>query len=205
MFNRASKFHNSTSCAHTSALVTLLPAIRQTGKTALSCIVDGGPDQSPKHLLNLLSCGRLWCDGNLDALLVTTHAPGSSAYNKVEHAWSLMSRSLTGVTFSIHLPGERPPCEQGLSEEETSRKESVVFDRALDQRDGYWNGKTYDGHPVTSSHVECLVEEHYTDHDVLDAFVKSSMAKIKESPLLSAVRQRLLFFCKHVTRTRYQL
>ena len=53
----------------------------------MSCIVDGGPDQSPKYLLIFLAYGQLWLDEALDALFITTHAPGSSAYNKIEHAW----------------------------------------------------------------------------------------------------------------------
>ena len=137
MVNRASRFHGSNSSAHVSDLASLLPVIRRRGRSILSCIVDGGPDQSPKHLVNVLSYGRLWRDGNLYALFVTTHAPGYSAYNKVEHAWSFLSRCLTSVTFPMHLPGERPPAEQSLSEDETVRKESVVFDQALNQLDGY--------------------------------------------------------------------
>ena len=116
---------------------------------------------------------------------MTTHAPGSSAYNKIEHVWSVLSRSLAGVTFVMNLPGEHPPCQQNLSEEETKRKESVIFDRALQQLNGYWSRILFDSFPISSSHLSCQSPEHYNDHNSLDTFVKVSMCFIRDSAELT--------------------
>ena len=98
----------------------------------VSLLVDGGPDLSPRHLTNFLVYGQLWKDSSLDCLMVTTHAAGNSAYN-VEHAWSVLSRALAGVTLPNSLPGERPPeQQQGLSEEALQGKLAAVFDGAID-------------------------------------------------------------------------
>ena len=114
VFNWASKFHSPTFLSHASDLTAIFKEVRLAQKPVVSLIVDGGPDQSPSHTTNFLLYGRLWRDQQLDCLIVATHAPGQSAYNCIEHAWSLLSQSLTGVTLPNHLPGECPPIEQRL-------------------------------------------------------------------------------------------
>ena len=119
VFNRASKFFKATSLQHATDIACLLKEQSDCRKSIVSLLVDGGPDFSPKHLTNVLIYGRIWKDCNLDCLMVTTHSAGNSAYNKVEHAWSVLSQSLAGVTLSNTLPGEVPPEEQrDLSDEE---------------------------------------------------------------------------------------
>ena len=140
VFNRAAKFHSSTSVAHASDLTSIINETRSAQKPVLALIVDGGPDQNPSCIVNVLSYGRLWKDQQLDSLIIVTHAPGKSAYNPIEHAWSVLSRCLTGVTVAINVPGERPPHEQHLSDEELRRREAVVFDAAIDELYSYWEG-----------------------------------------------------------------
>ena len=124
-------------------------------KGVVSLLVDGGPDFSPKHLINLLAYGRLWKDSNLDCLMVTTHAAGYSAY-KIEHAWSLLSRALAGVTLPNSLPGELPPEQkQGLSEDELTAELATVLDAAINILGGYWNGLKFDGFGVDIRAVPC--------------------------------------------------
>ena len=117
VFNRATKFYQATSVAHASDLASLL--LRDyPDKPVVSALVDGGPDFNPRHLKNLLAFGQLWRDLKLDCLMLICHSPGLSAYNPLEHAWAVLANALTGVTLPNHLPGELPPEEQNLSEDE---------------------------------------------------------------------------------------
>ena len=101
--NRASKFQSATSTAHVSDLSRLFREVPAVQKKVVSLLVDGGPDFSPKHVVNLLTYGRLWKDHCLDALVITCHASGQSAHNSIEHAWSLLSKSLASITLPITL------------------------------------------------------------------------------------------------------
>ena len=128
--------------------------------------------------MNVFYFCRLWRDLNLDLFVQTSFAPGHSAKNMIEHAWSLMSRMLVGVILPICLPGEdKPPCQQpGLTGEALCNKEATVFNSAIDRLDGYWHGKTYDGFSITSKKIPCLQEQQpYEDHDVVDKFASISL------------------------------
>jgi hypothetical protein len=131
VFNRASPFHSITSVCHASDLSSLLQPLKQQGKFVVSLVVDGG------FLINFVSYERLWLDEDLDALIVTSHAPGQSAFNCIEHAWSPLSRWLAGVTFPVNLPDETPPCQQHLAGNEQRAKEALVFDAAIECLNGY--------------------------------------------------------------------
>ena len=78
----------------------------------------GALHQNPSHIMNFKSYGWLWRDQQLDCLIVATHALGQSAYNCIEHAWFVLSQSLTGVTLPSCLPNEPLPHEQDLAEDE---------------------------------------------------------------------------------------
>ncbi|CAB5209624.1 unnamed protein product [Rhizophagus irregularis] len=47
-------------------------------------LVDGGPDENPRHLKNIKTYCHLFRKFDLDYLTVRTHAPGQSKYNPVE-------------------------------------------------------------------------------------------------------------------------
>ena len=126
VFNRASCFHTATSTAHASDLATLFREVPAIQKRVVSLLVNGGPDFSPKHMINFLAYGRLWRDQRFDALIMNCHSPGNSTYNDIEHAWSPLSKALAGVTLPDSLPGELPPQSQKLSAEDTVRKEAVA-------------------------------------------------------------------------------
>ena len=209
MFNRASKFFKATSLQHATDIACLLKEQSDCRKSIVSLLVDGGPDFSPKHLTNVLIYGRIWKDCNLDCLMVTTHSAGNSAYNKVEHAWSVLSRSLAGVTLSNTLPGEVPPEEQrDLSDKECWRKLSIVFDAAIDELCSYWNHLKFDGFSVMSRKVPCLSDEEFCPgwmHRAIEEFSSASEKKIREEDALQEVQQFLKFLCKHINHTTYHL
>ena len=106
--NCAARYHEATTLTHANDLSSLIQEQRQKGKTGVCLSVDGGPDYTLKSTLTDFAFGRLWRDQNLDYLLVSTHAPGDSCYNRIEHAWAPLSNFLTDVTLPASLPGEEP-------------------------------------------------------------------------------------------------
>ena len=51
-----------------------------------------------------------------------------------------------GVQLSSCLPDEdKPPAQQSLPRQEKRQKEAVVLNNALDQLNGHWDDKKYDG------------------------------------------------------------
>ena len=133
---RATKFHQ-TSVVRASDLASLLQH-DFPDNPVVSALVDGRPDFNLGHLKNMIALGRLWHDFALDCLMVTcAYALGQSVYNPLERAWAVLANTLTSITLPNYLPGEPPPEEQTLSEDEKQRKESVVFDLDIDQLCGY--------------------------------------------------------------------
>ena len=84
--NRAARYHEATAETHANDLSSLIQEQRHQGKTGVCLSVDGGPDYTLKSTLTDFAFGRLWRDQNLDYLLASTHAPGDSCYNRIEHA-----------------------------------------------------------------------------------------------------------------------
>ena len=149
--NRAGRVHQSNALAHANDLRKILQREMFVQDKHSVCLVTGnGPDYSMKSLQTVLYFGRLWRDSNCDVLVQTSYAPGHSAHNMIEHAWAPLSRKLAGVTLPITLEGEdKPPCQQtALSAVERRQKEVKVFNNALNN---YWDGKTYDGFPISST------------------------------------------------------
>ena len=103
MRNRAARFHDAAAETHANDLTILRDIVLPSGGTGVCLSVDGGPDYSVKSMLTVLHFGRLWKDLGLDFLLMATHAPGDSAYNEIEHAWSPLSRLLAGVILPFHI------------------------------------------------------------------------------------------------------
>ena len=64
-------------------------------------LVDGGPDENPRHLKNIKSYCQLFRKFDLDFLSVRAHAPGQSKYNPVERGMTTLSGKLAGITLPI--------------------------------------------------------------------------------------------------------
>ncbi|GBC14720.2 hypothetical protein GLOIN_2v1766467 [Rhizophagus irregularis DAOM 181602=DAOM 197198] len=64
-------------------------------------LVDGGPDENPKHMKNIIQYAYFFRDLNLDYLTIRTHAPGQSAYNPVERSMASLSGKLAGITLPV--------------------------------------------------------------------------------------------------------
>src|SRR3954447_24700774 len=71
-------------------------------------LVNGGPDENPRHLKNIKTYCQLFQKFDLDYLTVRTHAPGQFKYNPVERGMATLSGKLAGITlptdhFGTHL------------------------------------------------------------------------------------------------------
>ena len=65
----AAKFYSSTSQTHANDMLPMFKAVVKEDRTAITLIVDSGPDWSTAALLNTLFF-RLWRDADLDMLVV---------------------------------------------------------------------------------------------------------------------------------------
>ena len=80
---------------------------------------DGGPDENPRFPKTLDISIQHFKKYNLDALLISTHAPGLSAYNEVERRMVPLSKALFGIllpheTFWTHLDSSRKTIDTNL-------------------------------------------------------------------------------------------
>ena len=83
-------------------------------------LVDGGPDENPKHMKNIIQYAHLFRALDLDYLTVRTHAPGQSAYNPVKRSMASLSAKLAGITlpvgeFGSHLNSQGKVVDEELA------------------------------------------------------------------------------------------
>src|SRR2546421_12810914 len=64
-------------------------------------LVNGGPDENPRHMKNIIEYCKLFRSLNLDYLTVRTHAPEQSAYNSVERSMASLFTKLAGITLPV--------------------------------------------------------------------------------------------------------
>ena len=74
---------------------------------------DGSLDDKSSFLKTLAIAMQHFKKYNLDALWISTYAPGLSAYNKVERRMALLSKVLSGTLLSQRLRGCRVNFERG--------------------------------------------------------------------------------------------
>ncbi|RIB02241.1 hypothetical protein C2G38_2228373 [Gigaspora rosea] len=82
-------------------------------------LVDGGPDENPRHLKNINQYCKLFRYLDLDYITIRTHAPGQSSYNPVERSMATLSGKLAGITLEInhfgnHLNSQGEICDYEL-------------------------------------------------------------------------------------------
>ena len=88
-------------------------------KPIMILMVDGGPDENPRFPKVQDVAIRHFNHYNLDALIVSTHTPGMSAYNQVERRMAPLSRQMTGLvlphdTCGTHLDSQRRTIDSEL-------------------------------------------------------------------------------------------
>ena len=199
---RSAKFHSSTCEMHIHDLKPILEAIVSEGKTVVTLIVDGGPDWSTSSLLNALYFMRLWKACNLDMLCVTSFAARYSAYNPIEHLWSVLSKKLASVRLSAVATGDdkAPYYISGISEDQRKAKESQVFDNAIEQIvDVDWNKAVFDGFPIIPVPIKC--SDHFaSDHDKVHRLLKAPLKEIRDGSTHTVLLNQFKFLLEHVDR-----
>ncbi|CAG8844878.1 7100_t:CDS:2, partial [Gigaspora margarita] len=114
-------------------------------------LVDGGPDENPRHLKNICRYSRLFQFLDLDYLTVRTHAPGQSAYNPVERAMSTLSGKLAGITLPIDTFGSHLDSQGKVINQELAKKN---FRHAGETLCTLWSRDLIFGKNVMAQYVE---------------------------------------------------
>ena len=171
------------------------------GKSFLTIVGDNGPDMNPASYMNILYFGRIWRDLSLSRFTCVSFR---SAYNPIEHAWSLLSNCLTSVTIPACLPDEDiPPCKQNLSQELKNDKTAEMLENAACTLSSYWENLTYDGNPVVPIVIkrEDVAKEKYKDHNKVEEVVYASKKALDNgSNELKQIRGEFAFLCRHADR-----
>jgi hypothetical protein len=94
-------------------------------------LVDGGPDENPRHLKNIKVYCQLFKKFDLDYLSVRTHAPGQSKYNPVERGMATLSRKLAGVTLPIDHFGKHLNSQGNVTDPELAAQNFRYAGEAL--------------------------------------------------------------------------
>jgi hypothetical protein len=181
-------------------MIPLIRAVVSEGKTVVTLIVDGGPDWSASSLLNSLYFMRLWKTCNLDMLCVTSFAARYSAYNPIEHLWSVLSKKLASVQLSAVATSDdkAPYYISGITDEQRKAKESQVFDDAIEEiADVHWNNAVFDGFSITPVPVKC--SDHFaSDHDIVSKFLKAPLKEIRDGSTHTVLLEQFRFLFGHV-------
>ncbi|XP_071483400.1 uncharacterized protein [Diadema antillarum] len=140
--------------SHLCDVLPITQELREEGRTAVLLVVDNGADFNPRSHVTQFFYGKLWKDGDLDAMAVLSYCAGDSKLNPIERIWGHLTKKLTAVYLRDVLPDEDlPPRQQRLEQRVLEEKEKKVFKLALEQLDGYWDGMAYAGCKVSSRHV----------------------------------------------------
>ena len=219
LFNRACVFHSSNVEKHINDILCMSQFREVLHKPMMVNITDGGPDWSAQSPLVCFYYGRLWKMLDLDLLVTTMYAPGHSALNPIEHAWSPVSGELAGVVLPDKLPEETlPPAKQSkLSGDQRRSKEATLFDSNLDVVNNILDGKSFDGQPITSIKVPCddcrsihvgdqeYKLQHYNDYETVKRYFKVSLSTVYATPELASIDKEWQLFSKHVDKRQYSV
>jgi len=126
IFVRPEYFVSTTSSTHMSDLQSIVAnqhfvrALTKNGQVRpiWVLLVDGGPDENPRHMKNIIEYCKLFRSLNLDYLTVRTHAPGQSAYNLIEHSMASLSTKLAGITLSVNKFGSHLDSQEKVVNDE---------------------------------------------------------------------------------------
>jgi hypothetical protein len=123
-------------------------------------LTDGGPDENPRFLANIMKYLLLFKKLDLDYLTIRTHAPGQSAYNPVERSMASLSGKLAGIELDVFTYGNHLGSVEGkitIVDENLGRNN---FRHAGERLCELWNRDNINGHLVDTTYVE--------EHDWVD-------------------------------------
>ncbi|CAG8818743.1 25125_t:CDS:2 [Gigaspora margarita] len=130
IYNRPEYFVGTTVLTHMANLISITNSedydevihIEEKIKPLWVLLVDGGPDENPKHLKNIIEFCKLFHFLNFDYLTVHTYAPGQSSFNPMERGMAPLSSKLAGIVLSIdyystHLNSQGKVIKEELAKE----------------------------------------------------------------------------------------
>lgn len=152
---RSGKHDSSVAATHAADLRHLYQDIDEfrsilyrddgTTKPVLVILVDGGPDENPRYKETIKFACANFVHLQLDALFISTQAPGRSAYNPVERRMAPLSRFLAGLilphdAFGTHLNSRGQTVDETLEMENFRKAGQTLAD--------VWGEAVIDGFPV---------------------------------------------------------
>lgn len=159
IFVRPEYFLNTSSLTHMTDLLTLINSqefasilLKENNvKPIWVLLVDGGPDENPKHLKNIIEYSNLFRTLDLDYLTIRTHAPYQSAYNPVERSMASLSEKLAGITLPVDEYGVHLDSQGNVVNEELARRNFEFSGKKLCE---IWSRDQIYGRPVTVQYVD---------------------------------------------------
>ena len=143
VYLRNNYFHANTCLEHINDLLPIVDEGVKKGKTCLTVIGDGGPDNNPNSCKNEMLYAKLWEKSGLDMLVVTCNAAGWSTMNPIEHLWSPLSSSLASVKLkcSFREDGVAPCNDTKLTPEEQISQNKKILNQGAQDISAYWSNK----------------------------------------------------------------
>ncbi|PKB97764.1 hypothetical protein RhiirA5_432533 [Rhizophagus irregularis] len=114
-------------------------------------LVDGGPDENPRHMKNIYQYCKMFHAFDLDYLSIRTHAPGQLAYNPVERSMSTLSQKLAGITLPINKFGSHLNSQGQVVDSELAMKN---FRYAGEVLCTLWERDLIFGKPVITQYID---------------------------------------------------
>ena len=159
IFVRPEYFVGTTSSTHMSDLQSIVAnqhfvrALTKNGQVRpiWVLLVDGGPDENPRHMKNIIEYCKLFRSLNLDYLTVRTHAPGQSAYNPVERSMASLSTKLAGITLPVDKFGSHLDSQGKVVDDELARRNFEFSGKSLCD---LWKRDEIYGKPVIVEYVD---------------------------------------------------
>ena len=117
-----------------------------------------------------------------------------------------LSKMLTSFKLKSTLDGENlPPSSQNnVTAHEKRNKEATLFDNAMVDLKAFWDGQTFDGFRISSSHHPCNhPPEPFNDYETIHPIVSSgSKAKFLKN---ADIYEEMSFALKHVYKRPREL
>ena len=119
---------------------------------------DGGPDENPRFPKTLDVAIQHSKHYNLDALLISSHAPGMSAYNQVEKRMAPLSKALSGVLLPHEIFGTHLDSSRRTVDSELERRNFMAAGKILAE---IWENVVLDNFPIVAEYQENATNDHF--------------------------------------------
>ena len=171
---------------------------------------DGGDGYCSSRSAALLLYGRTFRDLGLTGLVLMRRAGGQSSFNEVEHAWSPISKQLSGLILSADPTGDGVPCQRAdLDDDEILEQESELFDNCMQSvidKLHEHEPLTYNGQDVKCVYVPTMHSvEHGLDRSQDHDKLHSSHKSLQTDSGLKELFGELAHIMRHVTLRKYAL